>query len=520
MELFKGNESAYGVHIPEDAPEGKKAKGKSFSEQKPLDSKQYIAHLHGKRGLGLVPVNQEGMVKFAVIDVDIYPLDPVELLMAVTRSKLPLVGFRSKSGGLHLYCFFSKPESASGAIKELRRIVHMFGLKPATEVFPKQTTLDENGTGNWINLPYFNAKDTKRYAYNLDGSPMLLEQALTICTNMKVTLKDLKARIDEAPLAQAPVCLQTIYMLGGAQEGERNGFLFNCAVYLKSRFGEEFPVQVHNLNEHLIDPLPYAEVDTTVIASHIKQDYSYRCSDGILANYCNKELCALRKFGKTAKEVSSFEFGQLTQIRTGRSASKYKWYINANLLEFASADELANQNVFRRLCMDNLREVPNKLTEKAWLGIVRRAFTQMDVIDEDLGDDQDNALWLMHAEKFFARRFGVRPEQMEEGYVWFNERTKEMGFSLTHFVQFMVDSRMFEQYPKNDHSSLLRKLGSKRKNFKYRMNGPSTVKRWCLGLKELHEKGRFLSVSMNSGDTVEELPSNIEKLIPKIQEKY
>ena len=44
---------------------------------------------------------------------------------------------------------------AKAAQAELREFAKKLGLNAGTEIFPKQTKLDEDGTGNWIIAPYF-----------------------------------------------------------------------------------------------------------------------------------------------------------------------------------------------------------------------------------------------------------------------------------------------------------------------------------------------------------------------------
>lgn len=517
--LFTGNKQAYGVsRVVGKAKEGEKVEADCATVSKTLTEKAYIAHLHGKQGLGIVPVDQDGCVHFAVIDVDVYDMNPVTILTAVSRAKLPLVGFRSKSGGMHLYVFFSKREQASAVIPVMREISNTLSFSPKTEIFPKQASLDADAKGNWINLPYFSHKVSNRFAYNLDGTAMPLQQALTLCSGLRVTLKNLKDALTNAPLAQAPVCLQTIFLYGGADEGERNHYLFNCAVYLKARFGEDFAQHTHKLNESTLAPLSYQEVDTTVIASHNKQDYTYKCTEPCLEAHCDKKRCAERKYGKAASRVSNLSFGKLVQIQTGRSNAKYQWEINEVALEFSSADELANQNIFRRLCMDNLRQVPNKLSDKSWLGILRRAFEQMVVVEEKITDDQENSLWLIYAERFFERRFGIRPEQMEDGYVYYDHKVGDLFFKLEFFVQHMLETRQFDSLPKNDHAKLLRKLGGRRRNIRYPGTG-SRMKRWAINLAKLHEKDLFLNVKVGDFEEPKNIQENMRRFFPARQEE-
>ena len=76
-ELFRGNTSVYGLHIPEKTTtKGVKAKGQSFTKSEPVTHELYEKHCAGTQSLGIVPIDQNNNVRFMAIDVDTYPLDP------------------------------------------------------------------------------------------------------------------------------------------------------------------------------------------------------------------------------------------------------------------------------------------------------------------------------------------------------------------------------------------------------------------------------------------------------------
>ena len=90
--------------------------------------------------------------------------------------KLPLVVFRSKSGGAHVFLFTEVPVEAKIVRDKLLSISAILGYGGA-EVFPKQIELkSEEDTGNFLNLPYFQGDKTTRYAFKIDGSAANLEE--------------------------------------------------------------------------------------------------------------------------------------------------------------------------------------------------------------------------------------------------------------------------------------------------------------------------------------------------------
>ena len=105
-EIFAGNANGYGLY---------NGKGHTFVKQ-PVTKKLYQQHLEGKISLGIVPITNKGNCRFGVIDFDdhkkngikIKDFDYASLLKKIKFLKLPLVVFKSKSGGAHAYLFLQE----------------------------------------------------------------------------------------------------------------------------------------------------------------------------------------------------------------------------------------------------------------------------------------------------------------------------------------------------------------------------------------------------------------------------
>lgn len=517
-ELFRGNSDIYGVHVPEKTVvEGQKAKGRSFTKHEALNQQALLKHLHGEESIGVVPLDSNGNVRFAAIDVDVYPLNPSHYLQLLVSAKLPLVGFRSKSGGLHLYCFFSEDSSAAKVRPLMDKIRQLLGLAKSTEIFPKQTRLVAGQNGNWINLPYFNFQDTARYAYDYDGNQLSLDEALSLCFSLRTTVKSLSECLEQVPMAEAPPCLQTLYMSGAVGEGNRNLFLFNCATYLKARFGKDFADKLHQLNGLLGAGLEYEELDRTIIASHNRGDYSYQCHEGVLAEFCDKEECGLRKYGKGTGAVSDLSFEQLIQYKC--STPYYKWFVNGVEMVFYNESELMSQTKFRELCLRLLYKVPNKLTDKAWGGILNRALKNIKIEDiEDNDDMSESSVWLTKVEEFFSRRKALRPSQIEEGLVWIDDTKQDMFFKGTKILEFLDKTNMFKHFKHSQHRDMLKKLGCTMSKLHYPEKGKS-YRAWKLNLKEAQKHGACMQITAN--DVTEEFDEKDMKPLDFIgEEKY
>ena len=108
--------------------------------------------------------------QWGAIDVDLYQHDYEPILKQIHKLKLPLIMFRSKSGGAHLYIFLSEPISATEIRDRLAEFASALGYGNC-EIFPKQeeVIVQRGDVGNFINLPYFNYKYTMRYAITKSG---------------------------------------------------------------------------------------------------------------------------------------------------------------------------------------------------------------------------------------------------------------------------------------------------------------------------------------------------------------
>jgi len=165
--------------------------------------------LTGNLGLGVFPLRDDGTVRFAAIDLDIYPIDPKPVLDEVRRLELPLIPCRSKSGGVHWFVFFSDDVPASLARRTLRNWAAALGHKDS-EIFPKQDRLDtRTPDGSWLNMPYFGGFKgyCLRYAYGPDGTAMTIEEFLDAAERSRISLEQLRSWpvLPPAPDPNTPV---------------------------------------------------------------------------------------------------------------------------------------------------------------------------------------------------------------------------------------------------------------------------------------------------------------------------
>ena len=176
--IFTGLQRAHGVtYITKKGADGEKIKGKSFIKREPVTRKLWENHLNGiEPSLGIIPINEENKCKWGCIDIDSYAeFDHKKLINKIKLLDLPLIVFRSKSGGAHVVLHTTVFVEAKLLRDKLLSISAILGYG-GSEVFPKQIELkSKDDTGNFLNLPYFGGDDSHRHGISDDGSGASLD---------------------------------------------------------------------------------------------------------------------------------------------------------------------------------------------------------------------------------------------------------------------------------------------------------------------------------------------------------
>ncbi|WP_224545598.1 TOTE conflict system archaeo-eukaryotic primase domain-containing protein [Mesorhizobium sp. CA16] len=363
---FDGYEKAYGVYAT-GAPDPKgKVQGKAQTVHEPITVGRWRAHVEGNPpGIGIIPLKQDNTVVWGVIDIDIIGIDHKALEAKITQLKLPLIVFRSKSGGAHCFLFTKEPVAAGLMVEKLTAIAAALG-HGGCEIFPKQTSRhDERDTGNWLNMPYFYAERTNRYAIK-DGEVLSLPAFLARAADTSVTEAELAA-IEVLPpsapndlLADAPPCLQFLHAHGGFPDGTRNDGMYNVGVYLKKRFSDDWKDKLTAYNAEMCDPPLTLDEVNTIAKSVSKKDYFYRCGKPPIKDYCDRAVCKTRACGIGD---SGPELGQLTKYMS----DPVLWFLEIDgkrvMLE---TRELMNQKLFQEKVGQEINRYLPTLPQAQW----------------------------------------------------------------------------------------------------------------------------------------------------------
>ena len=386
--LFKGKSNSYVKNfLPKEKPEaGVKTKTKIIQVGGTVDADLMLSHLNGEFGVGICPVNTEGKCSAGVIDIDYYKGKIRKMLDIIREYQLPLLPFRSKSGGLHCYLFLSKSNSAKNVREVLSQVVKIFSLdkmygEQKVEIFPKQDKITAEGMGSAITLPYFNAEEPYTYLLDLDGNEVPFEEALNQIQKRITTIEAVREALENLPYNDAPPCLQRILLSGlvGGEDTGRNNFLFSFALYASKKYGlEGFASYVRELNNSFECPIEESAVEST-IASIRSKEYSYRCKDIPCNGFCDKSLCKKREFGlgREKGHFSDIEYGQLLRYKTAEPY--YVWQLKLQGSEgdfknivFRDEGELLDQKNFAKVCVRFLNFAPRQVQTNDWFGTLNK----------------------------------------------------------------------------------------------------------------------------------------------------
>lgn len=422
MSAFQGSEVAHGQTTVGRTSRTGKAEAKSFVVREPLTEELVTMHLNGGQGIGSIPINSKNMCRFGAIDVDDYDLNLQDVVARVWSAGLPLVICRSKSGGAHIYLFLKEWEEAAVVREYLTEAAALLGFA-GREIFPKQdAVLHEKGdVGNFINLPYHNAKRSMRYALDAGGNAMSVEEFLDLVDEKRCHLTDLEAalvqqRPDLAELSEYPPCIQSLVALGVSEN--RNNFMMHVTVSIKKERPDDWEDGVDEFNRRFINPpLSSKELQETVIKSHRRKEYAHLCNQSPMVNFCDKAKCRLCKFGIGGGSGSSF-MPTLSGMTIMMSDPRVYWVnVDGERLEL-NENELNSPREFQKKCLRELNKRPDLIKDKDW-GAIVNGLTAEATYAEVSPELTIRGQFLEKLEEFCTSRVrAMAPEELVLGKPW------------------------------------------------------------------------------------------------------
>ncbi len=312
-DLFRGREDAYGTYADvthTQANEVGKRVGRAQTVTRANSPdlfkddpfpRLYQEHLEGKRRLGIPPCLPNSKCWWFCIDVDFYQEVGLytDIAQRIKETGLPLVMTKSKSGGIHLWCFFSEQISAAKA----REMAISFRKKlklpdKHVDIFPAQEKTGSDSVGNWVNIPYFG---DACHCLGEDGEHDLTLQEFLVYANEHLQHPaDLEVKSAEKVSARksgAPPCIDWMKE-NGVPEGYRGNAMTHFAIYARKAHGEDGWEEIAREfnDEHCQPPMDKYELKTTINSVRAHPNYAYLCNK-IKPLYCDVKECKLREYG-------------------------------------------------------------------------------------------------------------------------------------------------------------------------------------------------------------------------------
>ena len=310
--LPPGLERAYGQYNPV-------SKEHHFINR-PLTLQQYEDHITGIRSLGVVPIDENGEVSWAAIDIDTHKNDktkpPVpwsnqqykKLLDKIKFLKLPLTVVKSKGGGAHCILSLDKKYSAK-AVQDLMKVFEYALCYEGLEVFPKQTELGPKDSGSFLNLPYFkgNSRNIINFEYktlNIEGLDYAIKRIVNLPSQLKFFL-----------------------LKQGSRTQHRNDRTWCAAAYFKKQYPDQWEEKTIEYNQLFNEP-PLGEahgeksdrLESTVLKSHRNNEYnSGENADEFEQNTFNKK--------NNGKDHSAWRQGILAKDLEQEELKPIEWVV-------------------------------------------------------------------------------------------------------------------------------------------------------------------------------------------------
>jgi hypothetical protein len=294
--------------------------------------------------------------------------------------------------------------------------------------------------GNWLNMPYFGAEGTTRYALR-EGEKLTAEEFLEYAQYKQRSPDQLDAvtlKVDEE-FKGAPPCLVQICKAGIAS-GERNDALFNLAVLAKMKYPDKWEEKLEEYNRTYINPpLKRSEVSGIIGSVSKKDGYFYKCSQAPIVNACDKHLCKSREFGIGNDSQKSKNIGVdiSHMLRILSDPPRFVLTINGKRVNFDCLADIQTFSIFKIRCGEAVSIVPRKLPKASmWDDVVNDLMRRQDYerVPKDSGVSGE-VLGLL--EDFCNELSGENSDCMTLGRPWLNERKECYQFKSKSFKAYL-----------------------------------------------------------------------------------
>ena len=453
LDIFDCQRENYYTFVEEGKRErDSKTEGKYDRYEETVTVDVIEKHLNGIISVGLIPTRRDGTCSWGVIDVDgaIYHKDPVPVLKKIREKGYPLVPYRSKTSGLHLYLHIKGSVSAAEMRKKIHALAADLGFGGTlADKFPNEDaiTKDKNGkykVGKCVNMPYQGTTKgyCTRYCLTDDGKAISIDDFFDHVEKFRITPKqfdDLTIQTEnkeqngpEPEWNEYPPCTQA-FISNKVGEGQRNNALFNLAVLAHLKNPDQLKTELYERNKTCMNPPVERDSELDAIVAQIKdKDYFYQCETPIAKQFCNKEACRKRKYGIGPNQyiptVDSF-------FKHNTNPPYYVLTMEGNQIQLLGK-QIVQQQLLREELFDQADIVWQTLNKRDWnMFLVSLKAMQKEVEDMKPGDDEKEDF------NYYTRMFIQETEpgddisQLQAGYIFKDHEF--VYFNLHTFKDFL-----------------------------------------------------------------------------------
>jgi len=443
--IFEGLDSAYGQYIKGDRGSNGKQGGKAFIVRKEVSEQLWVDHLQGKEpALGIIPINKDNKCKWGCIDIDDYNLNHKELINNIRQNKFPLIVFRSKSGGAHVFLFMKEFTSAQIIQDYLKKVSKVLD-KEGCEIFPKQTEIliDRGDIGNFLNLPYHNGDKSLRYAIDDEGNAADINKFFSMyeqysCTEEQIADVKIETPKKKETFEQGPPCLNTLAETGFG-EGGRNNALFDIGVFFKKADPDKWEDLLEEANVKFMNPpLKSSEVQGVIKSLNKKGYDKYRCKEPPINGVCKSAICRTKRYGVGFDDEHMPELHSLTKF----NSKPPQWFLTIGNESKSPRIELTTEQLyspveFAKACLDQANLIIPNVKAQDWRQLFLKPLIQNVITNEPL-ESLDNTTQLSSLIfEFTTNRSKARTkEDILNKTAWTDDQNEYTYFRMSDFYSF------------------------------------------------------------------------------------
>ena len=445
--IFEGQDCGYGQSKPTgEIREDGKVETKNAILRLDVTHQHWEDHLNGKgHRFGVIPIKSDNTCKWGCIDVDVYDLDHIALIKKIKELKLPLIYFRSKSNGAHIFLFVEDFVPAKAMINRLREMAAQIG-HAGREIYPKQeeVIVERGDMGSYLNAPYFNYKNPDQCMLNDEGKEMPIEDFFEVYGQKVLSVEAFTAlgggngKEKDERLKGMPPCLVTL-LKNKLGKGLRNDTFSNLAIYCKKRYGDQWENKLadYNCDDFMEEKLELNELNG-IIKSVGKKEYRYGCKKEPLYGHCRAEICVKREFGVG----DELPMPEITQVRKFNSdPPMYFIDIDGKTVFAESSKDVLNFKTFQALAFDQINDPLDYVQEKFWIKLVRKKVLEnQDNLIMEAPDELKKEYKMKESMRLFIKaRKDDKPELVPKGKVYTDNG--KTYFKLKSFHSYYNTSR-------------------------------------------------------------------------------